>query len=139
MYEDIYQKESEPKSYRFQEYQETSQEPNNLFENETYDQAKKPKKSLNPIVHMNLKNKFFIQNITETQMFCIDRLPKTFEKIWSSASVIKKIITRAIKTQILTNCFISVSQVKIRSTKPCVVSDGTSLSDLVNRNDLTAS
>lgn len=109
LYDDIYQKESDPISYRFQEYQDTSQEPRDVFDNEP---PQKPKKSLNPIVHMNLKNKFFIQNITENQMFCIDRLPKTFEKIWSSASV------------------------KIRSTKPCVVSDGTSLSDLVNRNDL---
>lgn len=115
LYENTYRMDQEPISYKFQEYQEyqeTSQESGSLFEDEIYEPVK-PNKSPNPIVHMNLKNKFYIQNITDTQLFCIDQLPKTIEKIWSSASV------------------------KIRSTKPCVVSDGASLSDLVNRNDIS--
>ena len=86
--------DQEPMSYRFQEYQEyqeTSQESGSLFDDEIYEPVK-PKKTPNPIFHMNLENKFFNQNITDTQLFCIDQLPKTIEKIWSSASVITSLL-----------------------------------------------
>ena len=49
-------------------------------------------KSFNPIIKLNLNNRKFFQNISEYQLFCVNSLPRTYYKIWSSASVSSKIV-----------------------------------------------
>jgi len=49
-------------------------------------------KSLNPIIKLNLNNRKFFQNISEYQLFCVNSLPRTYYKIWSSASVSSNIV-----------------------------------------------
>jgi len=39
------------------------------------------------IVNLNQRSKHFHQNITQYQLFCVDMIPKTCDKMWSSASV----------------------------------------------------
>jgi hypothetical protein len=44
-------------------------------------------KSSSHIIKLNLHYRKFIRNISEYQLFCVNSLPKTYEKIWSSSRV----------------------------------------------------
>ena len=44
-------------------------------------------KSSSHIIKLNLLNRKFFRNISEYQLFCVNSLPKTYEKIWSSSRV----------------------------------------------------
>ena len=38
--------------------------------------------------NLNPSKNFFSKNISQSQVFCLDRLPKSIDKIWSTAKVI---------------------------------------------------
>ena len=40
------------------------------------------------MANLNTLKNFYIRNISQSQVFCLDRLPKSIDKIWSTAKVI---------------------------------------------------
>ena len=42
----------------------------------------------NLMANLNTSKNFYIRNISQGQVFCLNRLPKSIDKIWSTAKVI---------------------------------------------------